>query len=193
VSGKARSATPASIPSTGPKRKTKKERLQAAKRRKVSAALNLDTSNPANGISSNGASPPATPKSPTWAPQSPTCQRRSSPPLPTHLNLNTPPASLAAPPQATNGRSASTVAGPHLPAPLAFVPPPVPPTSSIQHRSYPPPPPIVPIAPGDADTTDQTPEELLQDALWAWYHAGYATGLYHASMAASGTGNGNEG
>lgn len=187
VVAQARSATPASIPSTGPKRKTKKERTQAAKRRKMSTALNLDASNPANGLLSNGTSTPVTPKSPTWTPQSPTHQRRPSFPLPPHLNLSTPFTSPPAPPRLANGRTTSIVAGPYLPAPPAFVPPPVPTTSVIQRRVYPLPPPIVPIAQGDADATDQTPEELLQDALWAWYHAGYATGLYHASMADAAT------
>lgn len=114
------------------------------------------------------------PPSPRWCPRSPEYQRSASPP---HAPI--PALALAAtlaPPL--------PVAGPQLPTPATFAPP-IPrfPTGTAP-RSYPSPPPIV--ATDSADGVGSgTPEELLQEALWSWFNAGYQTALYHASLGAA--------
>lgn len=88
------------------------------------------------------------------------------------------------------------IAGPQLPTPATFVPPPPPPTL-LTHKlptSFPPPPPIIDVEPpAEGEGPEETPAELLQAALWAWYNAGYQTGLYHAAMGVAGLGTGAEG
>ncbi|GAA6005153.1 uncharacterized protein JCM10292_005586 [Rhodotorula paludigena] len=56
----------------------------------------------------------------------------------------------------------------------------VPPTTSLP-RTYPAPPPIVPLTGAEPPLEPETPEALLEAALWSWYTAGYQTALYHAA------------
>ncbi|KAL8284214.1 hypothetical protein RQP46_004963 [Phenoliferia psychrophenolica] len=112
------------------------------------------------------------PLSPRWQPKSPEFQRAASP--------STEPALAPVPPPP----SRRPIVGPVLPTPAAFSPPIVRALIASAPRSYPAPPPIAPIAPVEpSDEPAATPEELLQDALWSWYNAGYQTALYHASLA----------
>ena len=104
----------------------------------------------------------------------------------------------------------SNIAGPQLPSPTSFIPPQLPRVSSTAGlpRSFPAPPPFVELTPAelstiaeaklqdeasgntDGDEGNQSPEELLQAALWAWYNAGYQTGVYHAAVGVAGVGSG---
>lgn len=43
---------------------------------------------------------------------------------------------------------------------------------------------------GAGEGAKETREELLQAALWAWYNAGYQTGLYHAAVGVAGVAEG---
>ncbi|KAK4697403.1 hypothetical protein P7C70_g8218, partial [Phenoliferia sp. Uapishka_3] len=162
----ARVYAPAETHKASTKRK-KKEKTKDAKRVKFDTAVD-------------------TPSSPKWAPQSPGYQRALSPALSEPPALSLAETSTSSPSVALN----PVVAEPVLPSPKSFVPsiPPLP--TSITARLYPAPPSIVPVDPTDApDAGTETPEELLQNALWSWYNAGYQTALYHASMGVAGVSN----
>lgn len=122
------------------------------------------------------------PPSPSWTPTSPNMQPSSPPP---HLVLTTVPAIATA-----SRPTPIQLPPPHLLPPSSLLSPPstvvaLPSLApAAAPRTYPAPPPIVDIEPGLAPSTTESPEELLQDALWAWYNAGYQTALYHSAMGA---------
>ncbi|ORY42973.1 hypothetical protein BCR35DRAFT_311236 [Leucosporidium creatinivorum] len=173
---------PPSGASTTSSSKSSKKKSQAAKRK---AAAKVDTpsfAEPSTKKHKTTHTAPQPPSSPRYTPASPSFQRA--------LSLEAPPHSIpiVAPP------SAPTIAGPHLPSPSSFLPPPAPPALSLP-KSFPPPPPIVELTAEElasvaegGDEGKESPEELLQAALWAWYNAGYQTGLYHAAAGVAGLG-----
>lgn len=132
--------------------------------------------------------------SPSWTPKSPTCQRERSPSLPysipVPLSLRPLPprmitVALRPPPGAF-----STLLPPPPISSLSLPPASQQPSSTASNalpRIYPAPPPIVDLDPNEENPLDghatKTSEELLQDALWSWFNAGYQTALYHAAMA----------
>ncbi|GAA6049236.1 hypothetical protein JCM3770_005900 [Rhodotorula araucariae] len=59
----------------------------------------------------------------------------------------------------------------------AFVVPPVASLPSV----FPPPPTITPLTGREAPLEPETPEQLLEAALWSWFTAGYQTALLHAA------------
>lgn len=128
-------------------------------------------------------SPRHTPSSPRYSPQSPQFQRALSLP-PSTLCL---PATATFTPEPPPHTERLPIAGPQLPSPSTFAPLPPPPSANLLHRPYPSPPPIVPLD-GSEEVELETPEEMLQNALWAWYNAGYKTALYHAAMGVAGGG-----
>lgn len=104
-------------------------------------------------------SPTSAPPSPNLSPPEPTAML--APPLPLPSILPTP---VNLPP--------SQLLPPFPPAVAALLP-----------RVYPAPPVIEDVEPGaNGDLLEGGEEELLQNALWAWYNSGYQTGLYHAAM-----------
>lgn len=66
----------------------------------------------------------------------------------------------------------STSASPSFPA--------IPPVASLP-SSFPPPPTIPPLTGTEAPLAPETPEQLLEQALWSWFTAGYQTALLHAA------------
>ncbi|GAA5843164.1 hypothetical protein JCM9279_001880 [Rhodotorula babjevae] len=63
-------------------------------------------------------------------------------------------------------------------APPSF--PSIPPVASLP-SSFPPPPTIPPLTGTEAPLAPETPEQLLEQALWSWFTAGYQTALLHAA------------
>ncbi|GAA5891386.1 hypothetical protein JCM8208_002611 [Rhodotorula glutinis] len=61
---------------------------------------------------------------------------------------------------------------------LAF--PSIPPVASLP-SSFPPPPSIPPLTGTEAPLEPETPEQLLEQALWSWFTVGYQTALLHAA------------
>lgn len=125
--------------------------------------------------------------SPRYTPTSPTFQRA--------LSLEPPPNLIPSVAPLAPSTTTASIAGPHLPTPTTFVPPSTPSSLSLP-TSFPPPPPIVELTDAElsavaeegAEDSKESPEELLQAALWAWYNAGYQTGLYHAAAGVAGAG-----
>ncbi|GAA5867804.1 hypothetical protein JCM3774_005859 [Rhodotorula dairenensis] len=76
------------------------------------------------------------------------------------------------------GPAAALVPPPPPPSAFRFV---VPPLSSLPTR-FPPPPAITPLTGNEPPLEPETPEQLLESALWSWYSAGYQTALYHAAV-----------
>ncbi|GAA5922182.1 hypothetical protein JCM3775_003519 [Rhodotorula graminis] len=56
----------------------------------------------------------------------------------------------------------------------------VPPVASLP-SSFPPPPTIPPLTGTEPALEPETPEQLLEQALWSWFTAGYQTALLHAA------------
>ncbi|KAJ8293037.1 hypothetical protein OF846_003752 [Rhodotorula toruloides] len=108
------------------------------------------------------------PPSPTYTPSSPKISRTGHPPSP------------SPPPAASTSASATLTRpiGPQHPSSFSFV---VPPVSSLP-TTFPPPPPIAPLTGDEPALEAETPEALLEAALWSWYTAGYQTALYHAAV-----------
>ena len=187
-------ATAASIAT---KRKAAVSNSKAAKRQRKAAAQQL------------AAITTTTPGSPSYTPQSPTHQRPASPPpislpLPPSATADTPsahpqsssPSPSPAPPPTTffaprhKHAIATATAGPHLPSP-AELPlstlPSIPALSGARlPAKFPAPPPLVPLTGEEVAQPSVAPEDLLTQALWAWYAAGYQTGLYHAAVGVAG-------
>ncbi|BGP34100.1 hypothetical protein JCM10296v2_005915 [Rhodotorula toruloides] len=112
--------------------------------------------------------PRRAPPSPTYTPSSPKISRAGRPPSPS-------------PPLAASFITSSTTTrpiGPQHPTSFTFV---VPPVSSLP-TTFPPPPPIAPLTGDEPALEAETPEALLEAALWSWYTAGYQTALYHAAV-----------
>ncbi|GAA6060250.1 hypothetical protein JCM10212_003490 [Sporobolomyces blumeae] len=75
------------------------------------------------------------------------------------------------PPVATTTTVSPSHPEPEWPRPVGALP-----------RSFPAPPPIMPLTGDENELEPESPENLLQAALWSWYTAGYQTALYHASV-----------
>lgn len=178
---------PPSGASTASSSKSSKKKSKTAKRKAAAAKADAPSSfaEPSTKKHKTTHNAPQPPSSPRYTPASPSYQRS--------LSLEPPPhsiPSLASPSAPTS----TNPAGPHLPTPTAFIPPPAPPSLSLP-ASFPPPPPIVELSAEElaavaeaGDEGKESPEELLQAALWAWYNAGYQTGLYHAAAGVAGLG-----
>lgn len=95
------------------------------------------------------------PPSPTYTPSSPKISRTGHPPSP------------SPPPAASTSASATLTRpiGPQHPSSFSFV---VPPVSSLP-TTFPPPPPIAPLTGDEPALEAETPEALLEAALWSWY------------------------
>ncbi|GAA5953883.1 hypothetical protein JCM21900_005501 [Sporobolomyces salmonicolor] len=71
---------------------------------------------------------------------------------------------------------------PPPPPPLRLAPPPPPVAAARMPTSFPSPPPITPLTGDEPPLDAETPEQLLEAALWSWFTCGYQTALYHASV-----------
>ncbi|GAA5991722.1 hypothetical protein JCM10908_001111 [Rhodotorula pacifica] len=135
--------------------------------------------------------------SPVYSPRSPRMQAApeveppatgSTPfPFPVPAGSATDPSLSSVPPAAALPPTARPDTGQEPPLHSAPPPPPsafrfvVPPMTSLPTR-FPPPPAITPLTGHEPPLDAETPEQLLESALWSWYSAGYQTALYHAAV-----------
>ncbi|BGP02066.1 SMN domain-containing protein [Rhodotorula toruloides] len=178
------SVTPSDSPAPGTKKRkrltgSQKKARKAAKLAAATTATGGDEDESAvqeedveaqesRGVAATAPFGPAAPHSPTYTPTSPKISRAPhlfSPPIP-------PPAA------STSASTSRTPLGPQHPSSFTFV---VPPVSSLP-TTFPPPPPIAPLTGDEPALEAETPEALLEAALWSWYTAGYQTALYHAAV-----------
>ncbi|GAA5899581.1 hypothetical protein JCM5296_006950 [Sporobolomyces johnsonii] len=115
----------------------------------------------------------------------PSFQPDSPPHLPSSLQLRPRPRTTPPPPPP---QSLPSLRLPLPPPPIARLP-----------TSFPSPPPITPLTGDEPPLDAETPEQLLEAALWSWFTCGYQTALYHASVGVAtfrsseaGTGTGTE-
>ncbi|KAI5481504.1 hypothetical protein MNV49_004261 [Pseudohyphozyma bogoriensis] len=147
---------------------------------------------------------------PTWSPRSPEFQRAPSPspklptialppPRKTFAGPQLPSPSSFVPPTLPPSASSHSIPSASASATSST---PILTSSKLVARAYPSPP---PIPEGDVDLdmrnvngrggaggSEDSPEELLQAALWSWYNAGYQTALYHAALGAVGSADTSE-
>ncbi|GAA5873569.1 hypothetical protein JCM8547_005620 [Rhodosporidiobolus lusitaniae] len=117
--------------------------------------------------------------------------------IPTHLIPTTaslpppagpsqpPPPSLPHPELSSHPSASLTPAAapppPPRPSSFSFL---VPPAGRLPQTpsGFPQPPPITPLTGEEPPLEAESPEQLLEAALWSWYTAGYQTALYHAAV-----------
>ncbi|BGP26568.1 hypothetical protein Rt10032_c11g4484 [Rhodotorula toruloides] len=171
------SATPSESPAPGAKKRkrltgSQKKARKAAKLAAATTAAGDDEDDYTAGDDgdphdeSQVVAPPPAPPSPSYTLASPNIPRaRRSP---------SPPATA----ESTSATTSHTPLGPQHPSSFTFV---VPPLSSLP-STFPPPPSIAPLTGDEPSLEAETPEALLEAALWSWYTAGYQTALYHAAV-----------
>lgn len=161
------SVTPSESPAPGTKKRkrltgSQKKARKAAKLAATNTAPVGDEDEPAAANDSHethdsphavapAPAAPAAPSSPSYAPSSP----KYAPDRP----LPSPPAA------STSAATSGAPIGPQHPSSFAFV---VPPVSSLP-TTFPPPPPIAPLTGDEPSLEPETPEALLEAALWSWY------------------------
>ncbi|TKA52101.1 hypothetical protein B0A53_04761 [Rhodotorula sp. CCFEE 5036] len=189
----------------GTQRRKRKRLTGSQKKARKAAKLGLKST--AGGSSGGGGGADAAETtsrqpSPTYSPRSPKFQAAAQP---VDVPATTSSASASVSSSLLPSNSVSTLAaaqtsdipipsnhGPNASGPATGAPPPpppppsafrflVPPMSTLP-RQFPPPPAITPLTGTEPPLDPETPEQLLESALWSWYSAGYQTALYHAAV-----------
>ncbi|KWU45877.1 hypothetical protein RHOSPDRAFT_32350 [Rhodotorula sp. JG-1b] len=183
----------------GTQRRKRKRLTGSQKKARKAAKLGLKSTAGGGGGGAEAAQTTHRQPSPIYSPRSPKFQAAarpvdvqattsgSTPPVPSSSLPPTNPASTLAAAQSSGVRTPSDN-DPKPSRPAAEAPPPpsafrflVPPMSTLP-RQFPPPPAITPLTGTEPPLDPETPEQLLESALWSWYSAGYQTALYHAAV-----------
>ncbi|BGP50449.1 hypothetical protein JCM10450v2_006368 [Rhodotorula kratochvilovae] len=130
-----------------------------------------------DGPSYEPPSPPRQFAEEAYTPQSPELARAPLVPEAGPSQPAPPRAALASPPAPPIGARPSSSSSGGGGAERAFV---IPPVASLP-STFPPPPTITPLTGREAPLDAETPEQLLEAALWSWFTAGYQTALLHAA------------